>query len=475
MVTLTFGNVPGLTGAEQERLNMLAEVYNYHQGKNAIKDKYYEGHVTLGDVNIGIALPQGLRSLEIGCSWGQKTVDVLAARSMFDGFVGAGGNDTQALGEIVEKNRLVAEYQKACRDQLKYGCVFATLSKSRELGCKIRFHSPATASALWSGEGGRIDCGLAIIDTAKDEKYQGTWHPAVVNLYTDRATIVLHSDGQSWRAQRYPHSLGRPLMEPMIWNATNGKPFGRSRLKQPIRTLIDDYIRVMANATIALEFDTTPQKYILGVTDEQYDAIVSDKFRQYVGSIIAATQNPETGQNPTFGQLSQGSIGPHVDKLRMVATQFSAATGLTVTDVGIINDANPTSSDAILAQSQTLVLMAQQLNAGNGDSLKTIGLMAQAVAKDCALEDLSQEEGDIVAHFKNPAMPSVAVTADAAIKIATARPEFASTDIFLEMIGFDQADIRRIRAQEQRVRGQRVLTELDNEDDGNDNLGAGLA
>lgn len=67
-------------------------------------------------------------------------------------------------------------------------------------------------------------------------------------------------------------------------------------------------------------------------------------------------------------------------------------------------------------------------------------------------------------HFKNPAMPSVAVTADAAIKIATAREEFASTDTFLEMIGFDQADIRRIRAQEQRVRGQQVLMEMEDED-----------
>ena len=47
-----------------------------------------------------------------------------------------------------------------------------------------------------------------------------------------------------------------------------------------------------------------------------------------------------------------------------------------------------------------------------------------------------------MAHFKNPAMPSVAVTADAALKIASARREFASTDTFLEMIGFDQADIR---------------------------------
>ena len=54
-------------------------------------------------------------------------------------------------------------------------------------------------------------------------------------------------------------------------------------------------------------------------------------------------------------------------------------------------------------------------------------------------------------------MPSVAVTADAAIKIASARPEFAGTDTFLEMIGFSQADIRRVKAQEQRQRGIQVL------------------
>ena len=42
--------------------------------------------------------------------------------------------------------------------------------------------------------------------------------------------------------------------------------------------------------------------------------------------------------------------------MRILATQFSAATGLSVTDTGIVNDANPTSSDAILAQSQTLIL-----------------------------------------------------------------------------------------------------------------------
>ena len=252
-------------------------------------------------------------------------------------------------------------------------------------------------------------------------------------------------------------------MEPLIWNSTNSKPFGRSRLKRAIRSLIDEYIRTVANATIALEFDTTPQKYILGVTDAQYDAITSDKFKQYMGSIIASTSNPETGENPVFGQLAQGSLNPHVEKMRMTATQFAAATGLTVTDVGVVNDANPTSSDAILAQSQTLVLMAQQLNTTNGDALRTIACMAQAISRNVTLEELTDEERGIMAHFKNPAMPSVAVTADAAIKIATARQEFAATDVFLEMLGFDQADIQRIKAQEQRVRGRQVLMEEENE------------
>ena len=166
--TFSFGTVPGLTGDEQRQLTELTEAYNYHQSRNATKDKYYEGHVSLQDVNLGIALPKGLSKLEVGCNWGQKAVDALASRSMFDGFVSNGGA-LDGLQKLVADNRLIAAYAKACRDQLKYGCVFATLSADADIGCRIRFHSPAAASALWSGENGRIDCGLAIIDTVQDE------------------------------------------------------------------------------------------------------------------------------------------------------------------------------------------------------------------------------------------------------------------------------------------------------------------
>ena len=451
--------IVGFRVDEIDNFQQLLNVFQQHLSKNCEKNRYYEGNIPVGSVNLGIALPDALRKLEIGCAWGAKTVDVLAARSMFDGYVGLNGEEIEDLDMIVAANNLVAEYAKACRDELKFGCTFATLSADDTIKCKIRFHSPQTAAALWDGEKGRIYRGFAIIDTAPDETISD-WTPSLVNYYTDNAIWVLQRNDGTWSAEEHLHKMGRPLMEALIWNATSNKPFGRSRIKEPIRKLIDGYVRTIANATIGLEFSTSPQKYLLGITDEQFDAVISDKFRQYVGSIIASTTNPETGQNPTFGQLPQGSISPHVEMIRILATQFSAASGLTVTDVGVVNEANPTSSDAIMAQSQTLIGMAEQLNIGNGSSLRNIALMAMAIVNNTKIEDLEEEQLDVVAHFKNPAMPSVAATADAAIKIASVRQNFSSTDTFLEMIGFDKADVRRIKSQESRARGMAVIEEL---------------
>ena len=457
---ITTQQVRGLPPVEQEKLNDLIRIYTDHATKNTIKERYYEGKISLSEVNLGIALPKSMRGLQIGCAWGAKAVDVLAARSMFDGFVNASGAQSDELTGLVVNNDLIAEYAKACRDELKFGCTYATLSADPEIGCKIRFHSPLTASARWDGEKGRIGYGMAVINVAKTS--DGIQRPTVINLYTDEAIWVLtYANSEQWIAEEHPHEMGRPLMEAFVWNATSAKPFGRSRIKEPVRRLIQGYVRTMANATIGLEFATSPQKYLLGVTDDQYDAVINDKFKQYVGSIIAATTNPETGEKPTFGQLQQGNIAPHVEMMRMLATQFSAATGLSVTDTGVVNDANPTSSDAILAQTQTLVGMAEQLNAGNGDSLRTVAIMALAIMNNTTAEELPEEMRDIMAHFKNPSMPSVAVTADAAIKIASARQSFAQTDTFLEMIGFSQADIRRIKSQERMNQGLQVLTELE--------------
>ena len=150
-------NVAGLGEDEVVQLQKLLDVFEKHQYNNHEKNRYYEGKISLGSVNLGVALPEGIKGLEIGCAWGAKTVDVLAGRSMFDGFVDVTGTEDEDLTAIVIDNNLIAEYPKACRDELKLGCSFATLSRDDEIGCKIRFHSAQTAAALWNGVKGRID------------------------------------------------------------------------------------------------------------------------------------------------------------------------------------------------------------------------------------------------------------------------------------------------------------------------------
>ena len=109
-INIVPATVPGITRQEAEAFQDLLKIYAAHVSKNTEKDKYYEGKISLGEVNLGIALPNGMSGLEIGCAWGAKTVDVLASRSMFDGFVGAGGENVDELDQLVQDNRLIAEY-----------------------------------------------------------------------------------------------------------------------------------------------------------------------------------------------------------------------------------------------------------------------------------------------------------------------------------------------------------------------------
>ena len=130
-----------------------------------------------------------MSKLDVGCSWGAKAVDVLASRSMFDGFVAENGAEADTMTEIAKRNRLIAEYQKACRDELLYGATFACVFGEKG-GSVIRFYSPQCAAGAWSNEKGRIDCGFAFQDAMQDES-DINWAPMFANLYTETDTWEL--------------------------------------------------------------------------------------------------------------------------------------------------------------------------------------------------------------------------------------------------------------------------------------------
>ena len=442
----------GLPQAERSLVAELVAIYADHKAANAEKSRYYDQRVTAGECNLGIALPSDVNSFEMACCWPEKAVTALADRSRFDGFVSAEGEAIPELDAIVRDNRLTAAYSMSVIDELKHGGVLATLSRSDALGCSIRFHTFETSAARWNGVLQRIDAAMAIIDSKKSNE-DFMYKPSLVNLYTDDATWVLRRDGNRWAAERRENGMGRCLATVMRNQPTNSQPLGTSRITRSVRTLTRGYIRTMTLATVGLEFSTSPQKYLVGISDAQYDALINEKFKKYCDSMLLGTVDPDTGQVPQFGQLAQGTLQPHVDMLRMLSTQYAAATCLSVTDAGVVNDANPTSSDAINAQNDKLIRRAEDLNAFNGDELREIALMALAISRNQSLDQLSDADRDVMAHFLPPSMPNQAAMGDWAVKQAQAVPAFAGTDVYWEMQGMDKPTIARIQAQMRRNRG----------------------
>lgn len=445
-----FAEAAGLPSEVRAIAADLVEIYEAHAAANAVKGRYYDQRVTAGECNLGIALPNDLRNFEMACCWPEKAVTALADRSRFDGFVSANGEAVPELDRIVRDNRLSSTYSMAVIDELKHGGVLTTLAANDAIGCSIRFHTFETSAARWNGALQRIDAAFAIIDSKKDA-FDAMYRPKLVNLYTDDATWVLtRTGGKEWTARRADNGLGRCMATVLRNQPTNSQPLGTSRITRSVRALTRGYIRTMTLATIGLEFSTSPQKYLMGVSDSQYDALINEKFRKYCDSLMLGTVDPETGQVPTYGQLAQGTLQPHVDMLRMLSTQYAAATCLSVTDAGVVNDANPTSADALTAQNDKLIRRAEDLNAFNGDELRDIALMALAISRNQSLDQLSDDDRDIMAHFLPPSMPNQAAMGDWAVKVSQGDPDFAGTDVYYELQGFDKPTIARIQAQKKR-------------------------
>lgn len=423
----------------------LVGVLSNNAGRNVLRRMYYEGKVR--PKTLGISIPDNVR-LDVSCAWPEKAVSSLANRSIFDGYV---GGDAGELDAAMKRTRLADKYALALPSELMHGCTFATVAVQGDGTAQVNYHSAETASALWDSVTQQISAGLAIID-GKSSNNDAAYVPSVVNIYMPDATYVVTKDerGSKWRARRVAHQMGRPMMEPMIYRADVSKPFGHSRISRPVMSLTDDYLREMERIEISAEFYTNPQRWVAGLSDDQLNELVQDKWKMVVGSIMGFTENPITGATPTVGQFAQMSMEPHIKYIEALANQFSGVTSIPVSDLGVVQSTY-VSAEAVQTASANLCIEAESLNRSNAAALDNIAAMVLAVDNNT---DFATAKGyDVSAHFKDPRKPSLVAQADAVLKAIQAVPKMAQSDYALEQLGISQADIVRINSDAERAAG----------------------
>lgn len=430
----------GLDGREVELFNSLLATWQRCLGGNIRNEAYYRGKVQPAWQDKGQA-PHDLDQLSVVVGWGAKAVDSLAQRSVLTGVTSEGGRSADELSEVVGGIDLVGLYDQAVTSELTDSCSFITVSHGAkgEPDAIVSAHSAMDAAAIWDARRKRIKAGISVLDIG--EGPDGVRHPTRVVMYTDSYTCLCErlASGR-WVHSRTENPLGRPLMEPLAYRPSLTRPFGKSRINKTVRSLIDRAMCVASRTEVSATFYTWPQRYLLGVDTKTARELANRKIETYLDRIIAVSTN-KNGDTPSYGQLSQMSMQPHVEHMQFLAKQFAGETSVPLNSLGIVQD-NPSSAEAMYAAQNDLIIEAEGINRLNGIALRNVCRMAMACVRPGGT--LTDDDLTLTPRFANPVRPSMAARADFAIKVASAAPSYPLTPYFWRDLGYDETDTEGI-------------------------------
>lgn len=443
----------GLGDDEKDIMQSLLKVWKDVQMRNSLKKRYYEGDIIPPDIGLDI-IPENVQ-IEEHCDWPRKAVTSVSERSRFDGFVFEGDYRDSGLERAVADSTFKNAYNLHIPSELVHGCMFGTVGRYNGK-TQMRLHTAETAAGIWDYGEGRLAAGFVIANSKRTSWSPTKAIPVQVNLHLPGEVVVFERKGASeWTAETSSTPLDRPMMETFAFRPSGIKPFGESRITKTVMRITDDVVRTLQYMAISAAFFAVPQKYLLGLTDEQFDAMTKNKWATYIDNLLLATADEE-GNKPTFGQLAAQSPQPFIDQLRTYAMMFSGATGVPLNSLGIVQD-NPSSSQAIEASREDIIVAADDLIASNSIGLRNMALMAMAVEENTTIDDLTDQQKSVTAKFGDPSIPSIVGLADALVKVASVAPWLAESEVFLEYLGFGDDDRKRLLSDKAKVQSQSML------------------
>ena len=191
-----------------------------------------------------------------------------------------------------------------------------------------------------------------------------------------------------------------------------------------------------------------------GLTDEQFDAMMNDKDKFQLARMLLLTANEETDRDPNVGQLSGNSPQPFIDELRSLAMQFSGATGVPVSSLGIIQD-NPSSAEAIASGREDICLIAQRDIAADKQTLQRVMHAAFAIEEGVTTDELAGTGYDEVqAQFSDPILHTLSERSDWALKVNSVREGFGMTDVGARSMGISEEELEELKAEERKAQAR---------------------
>lgn len=443
--------ISGVSDAELDTIRSLLAVWGAKRPRNELRSVYFDGKMPLKPTgNIPRAAMDKISAV---LDWPEKAVTTLAERSIFEGFVAPGAaEDPFDLGVILDANRFDLELPQGITSAYKHSCAFLTTAlgdtDAGEPEVVVMARSAEWSAALWDDRRRVVSAALAITSADPD-----TGDPWSMDVYLPDVVLVLsRRPSGDWSVDRRPNPLGEVLVEPLTYDPQLGRPFGRSRISRTVMNITDHALTTIVRGEIGADFYAIPRIIMTKVAE---DAFKDDKWAMAIDRFMGFTKD-EDGDGPTVQQFQQMTMQPIMDQYRMYATQFSGATGVPVSNLGIVTD-NPPSAEALYADDRRLVVTAKRQNRILGASLKRV---AHKVVRLRDGGDVTDEMRQIDVAWANPASISPGAAADALVKLAAVFPWIGESEVGLEMAGFTSSEITRLLADKRRSQGSAALAAL---------------
>lgn len=343
-----------------------ANVVSY-QNRNRLRSAYAEGEHRIE--RLGFSIPPQMAHFGVVIGWPQKSCEVLSSRLVPEGFSMATRSGLlDQLEDVFASNYMMFLERQAIDASIRHGVSFlfttrgdtsvgepevlVTASTALSASCEIDPRSRIVTSALEVLGGSRI------------------------NLYLPGVVLLCVRRPGGWVVEdEYLTGHNRVTCTPYVHGATIEKPLGRSRITKPLMNYTDAAVRTFLRQEVSAEFYSAPRIMALGGGREMFEdgeGNVRTGWEAIIGAAWAIPDEEDemTGERHRVSveQLPQMSMQPHSDQLRLIAQMASGETGIPVSYLGVVQDGNPTSAEAIYANEVDLVriAMGQQPSLGMG-------------------------------------------------------------------------------------------------------------
>ena len=443
--------VRGLSDAEQDTLNRLVDTLKVKRRRNQFRSALMDGkHVAR---RLPPTVPEYIRTLGIVLGWPAKAVESLARRAKLDGFVIPGMDlETFGLDSIIEANNYIPESRVHHLGSLEHGPTFLVTSRggAGEPEVVITRTSALNGTGSWNVRTRRLDDFLSVFEWENDDPLDFNIHFPTYTAICSASAIV----------DRVPNRLPRIAVEPLVYKARDGRPFGSSRITRAIISHTQGAIRTLQRSEGTADFYSAPIIALLGADEATFGG--TPRLRMLMSAMFGVPDDenaPEGRERVDLKQINQASQEPHVKSLEFYAQLFAAEANLPLSSLGIgATQANPTSAESYVASREDLIDEAE--DAADGWSVAHVRTLQNAWMLAEGESSVPSELSKLRPIWRDPRHPSRASEADWLSKVVPSIPWLAETDTVLDLIGVRPDVADRLRADRARVQGRATLRAL---------------